>query len=72
MSELKIVDIGKEYGNMNTNANFFPEGYTKEQHAEAFLQNRMNLGKDYGFNGYKVFMEDQKDKKRIYFELTKE
>lgn len=72
MSNLNIVETGNKYGNMNTSANFFPENYTREQRVQEFLQNRMNAGKDYGFDGHKVFMADQKDKSGTYFELTQE
>ena len=40
---------------------FFPEDYSIEDRRNAFMNSRMLLGKDYGFDGHKFFMADQKD-----------
>lgn len=69
---MEIVETGNFYGNMNTQAKFYPEGMSAEERAKVFLERRMEVGEDYGFDGHKMFMADQLDKKGTYFEITDE
>lgn len=69
LGDLKIIETGKLYGNMNTVKAFYPEDYTHEQRKEAFMNARMKLGNDYGFDGHKFFMADQQDKRGTWFEI---
>lgn len=64
-----LIETGMLYGNMNTAKAFYPENYTPEQRKEAFMNARMKLGKDYGFDGHKFFMADQQDKRGTWFEI---
>lgn len=66
----KIIETGKRYGNMNTAAAFYPMNYTLEKRKKAFMSARIKLGNDYGFDGHKMFMADQVDKKGTWFEIT--
>ena len=61
MVNLRNIESKNKYGNMNGNASFYPEGWTKEQIQEEFLRHRLAFGKDFGFDGHKMFMADQKD-----------
>lgn len=72
MVNAKILETGKRFGNMNTAAAFYPEGLSLEERRKIFLKNRIMAGKHCGFDGYKMFMADQKDKKGSYFEITDE
>lgn len=72
MENVRIIESGKRFGNMNTMAKFFPEGLSFEERNALFLDNRMAMGKAYGFDGHKVFMADQVDKSGSYFEITKD
>ena len=72
MEKVKIIETGKTYGNMNTQSRFFPEGLSEEDCAKLFLENRMKLGRNFGFDGHKMFMADQIDKRGTYFEITEE
>ncbi len=73
MEQVRIVETGNYFGNMNSNAKFFSEGLTREEINQRFLQNRMRAGNYYGFDGHKVFMADQVTKERgTVFELTEE
>ncbi len=47
-------------GNMNTNAKFFEPGLTKEQIRAQFNQHRIQLGKQYGFDGMHILTPIQK------------
>ncbi len=61
MKKLIYVDTKKDYGNMNTNAKFYPEEWTAQQRREDFMRRRIQLGHDLGFDGHKMFMADQVD-----------
>ena len=69
LGNVQLIETGKLYGNMNTAKAFYPEDYTPEQRKEAFMNARMALGKDYGFDGHKFFMADQVDKRGTWFEI---
>ena len=64
-----IVETGISYGNMNTAKSFYPEDYTLEDRQRAFLEHRLRAGADFGFDGHKMFMADQKDKTGTWFEI---
>ena len=68
----QLIETGRLYGNMNTNKAFFPEDYSIEDRRNAFMNSRMLLGKDYGFDGHKFFMADQKDQRGTWFEIDNE
>lgn len=72
MERIKIVETGNKYGNMNTQARFYPEGSTQEERNAWFLARRMMAGRDFGFDGHKVFAADQLHKRGTYFEITEE
>ncbi len=72
MENIVIVESGNKYGNMNTSKSFYPESFTREMIEERFLQNRLELGFDYGFDGRKMFMADQKHQSGSYFEITRD
>jgi hypothetical protein len=67
---LAVFETGNKFGNMNTSAKFYPETYTAEERAQAFLNHRLAAAKEFGFDGHKFFMADQKDQNGSYFELT--
>lgn len=67
-----VVDIGKEYGNMNTAAKFYKEGMSAEERKQDFLERRIKLGQDKGFDGRYMFMADQKNKDGSYRVIDKE
>lgn len=72
MEKVKVVETGKRFGNMNTQARFYPEELSGEERAKIFLERRMKVGKEYGFDGRKMFMADQLDKCGTYFEITED
>ena len=72
IGNLKMIETGKLYGNMNSNKNFFPEEYTVQQRKDAFTESRRMLGEDYGFDPNKFFMADQLDKRGTWFEIDDE
>lgn len=72
MKNVKIVETGNRFGNMNTAARFFPEGLSAEERQALFLNSRISAGKHFGFDGHKVFMADQIDKCGSYFKITDE
>lgn len=67
---LKIVETGNKYGTMNTGT--MPKDLSREEKAELFMEHRMAAGNGYGFDGHKMFMADQVDKKGTYFEITED
>ena len=69
---VKIVETGIKYGNMNTASRFFPEGMSAEEREKIFLDRRLRAGEDFGFDGHKVFMADQKDKTGSWFEIDED
>lgn len=72
VKNLEIFETGKLYGNMNTNKAFYPENFSKEDIQKDFLERRIILGNDKGFDGHKIFMADQCDKTGSYHILTEE
>ena len=72
LGRVGIVETGILYGNMNTAKAFYPENYTAEDRKNAFLEHRLKAGEDFGFDGYKMFMADQKDKNGSWFEIDNE
>ena len=72
MRKARIFESGVMYGNMNTQARFYPEGMSASERAEDFLERRVQMGKYFGFDGAKMFMADQVDKTGSYFEITPE
>ncbi len=69
---VQIIETGNHYGNMNANKSFYPADWTYEQRWSTFLKRRMAAGKDGGFDGRKMFMADQEDKRGTWFEITKD
>ena len=67
-----IVETGISYGNMNAAARFFPEGLSSEKRAKIFMERRIKAGEDFGFDGAKMFMADQKDKRGTWFEIDRD
>lgn len=67
-----ILDIGKEYGNMNTGAKFYKMNMTLEKRQKDFLKRRIQLGKDYGFNGRQMYIANQNNKDGSYRIIDKE
>lgn len=72
MENVRIVETGKHFGNMNMGASFFPSGLSLEERKKLFLRNRINAGRYFGFDGRKMFMADQIDKCGSYFEITED
>lgn len=72
MEKTIIIETGKKFGNMNTGKLFYPEHYTQEDRNREFLEHRMAAGAVYGFDGHKMFMADQVDKKGTYLNITEE
>lgn len=72
LGNLYLIETGRLYGNMNTAKAFYPEHYTAEERKEAFINARIKLGNDYGFDGHKFFMADQIDKRGTWFEIDKD
>lgn len=70
MKHARVIESGKMYGNMNTSANFYPDGMTAEARAKDFLSRRQQMGEFFGFDGAKMFMADQKKKNGSFFEIT--
>ena len=69
IKNLKVFETGKKYGNMNTAKAFYPEELTAAERKEIFMDRRMKLGRDQGFDGHKFFMADQHDKRGTWFEI---
>lgn len=67
-----IVETGIAHGNMNTAKSFYPEDYTLEERKGVFLARRLRVGKEYGFDGHKMFMADQKNKTGTWFEIDED
>lgn len=72
LENVKILDIGNSFGNMNTTASFYPKEMTLEERQMDFLRRRMILARENGFNGKKMFMADQSRKDGSYCVLTRE
>lgn len=72
LNGVRIIDIGKEYGNMNTASSFYPKEMTLDERQIDFLRRRLVLARECGFDGKKMFMADQTTKDGSYCVLTKE
>lgn len=70
--ELRIIDTGNKYGNINLNPKFFPKNFTKEQVLKQFNLSRESIGIEYGFDGHKLYVADQIKDDGSYFEITEE
>lgn len=71
-NQVKIVDTGNLYGNMNTAGTFYPSMLPREYRNYDFLVRRIILGNQLGFDGRKMFMANQDDKKGTYRILNDE
>ncbi len=67
-----IVETGISYGNMNAAARFYPEGTSDEEIKRIFMERRIKVGEDFGFDGHKMFMADQTDKCGTWFEIDED
>ena len=65
---LKIVDTGNRFGTMNTTT--LPKTLSSDEKRKVFMEHRMACGAEYGFDGRKMFMADQKDGTGTFFEIT--
>jgi len=72
LSDVRILDIGNKYGNMNTAASFYPKEMSLEERRVDFLRRRMILARENGFDGKKMFIADQAKKDGSYCVLTQE
>ncbi len=72
LGEAFIVESGKTFGHMNSNPKFYPQGWTLDQIKSDFLFRRCQLGNEFGFDGHKMFIADQKDKTGTYFVIEKD
>lgn len=72
MKEIKIIDVGNKYGNMNLNPKFYPNYFNNESIRESFDLRREVMGFEYGFNGYTIYMADQIKKDGSFFEITED
>ena len=59
-SRIKIFETGINNGVMSRNKKFYPESLTEEEIKKIFLETRINVGKNYGFDGKKMFQALQK------------
>ena len=50
LGNVGIVETGISYGNMNAAKRFYPETYSAEDRSKAFMENRLKVGKDFGFD----------------------
>ena len=67
---LKIIESGNRFGTMNVGT--MSKKLTKDEKQTKFIENRIALGKAYGFDWHKMFMADQVDKTGTYFDITQE
>ncbi len=59
-TKIKIFETGIKNGIMSRNKKFYPENITIEEINKIFLETRLNIGKEYGFDGKKMFQALQK------------
>ena len=71
-NNVRIIETGISYGNMNTGKRFYPEDYSAEDRSKAFMDHRMKAGKDFGFDGKLMYMADQVDKRGTWFEIDRD
>ena len=65
-----IINSGNRYGNMNLAGKFYPANFTLKDRKKVFKVSRDALGRDYGFDGSKMYMASQKHQIGTYFEIT--
>ena len=70
MGRLKVIDVGKKYGNMSVDPKYYPKHYSKENIKEFVEIRKLIMGEDYSFDGNLMYMANQEDKKGTYFEIT--
>ena len=70
--EIRIIDVGNRYGNINLSAQFFPESFTLDDIRKVFNIAREAIGRDYGFDGHKLYAADQINNDGSFFEITPE
>lgn len=61
-----------KYGSMNLNKAYYPENLTLEERKEIFLNSRLKCGIDNEFDGRKMFVADQIDKRGTWFEIDED
>ena len=69
---IEILETGSHYGNMNTARAFYPDDYTPQDKWSEFLQRRIKVGKDFGFDGRKMFMADQEHRRGSWFMIDQD
>ena len=72
MSRLKVIDVGKKYGNMSSDPKYYPKNSTGENIRDSVEIRRQLMGEDYNFDGDSMYMASQKDKRGTYFEITED
>lgn len=72
IKNLKIFETGNKFGNMNTAAKFYPEGYSANDRKAVHNIARRALGRDLGVDGRKMYMADQLHKRGTWKEIDKE
>lgn len=60
IQNLRIFETCKNYGNMTTKSDFYPEGMSKDEIQKDFLSRRIGLGEHFGFDGRKMIVAHQK------------
>ncbi len=59
-TKIKIFETGTKEGIMSRNKKFYPDDLTEEEIKKIFLETRIKLGKEYDFDGKKIFQALQK------------
>lgn len=82
MNKVIHIDSRNTYGNMSSDKKFYPHDMPEEEIKDLFLNRRMAFGKEYDFDGHKMFIASQKDSSNYfkglstkigtYFKLTTE
>ena len=72
IKNLKIFETGNKFGNMNTAAKFYPEGYSANDRKAVHNIARRALGRDLDVDGRKMYMADQLHKRGTWKEIDKE
>ncbi len=70
MGNIRLIETGKRFGNMNLNKNFYPAGLSDLEIKDLFMKNRLSVGEAFGFDGRKMYMASQEMKNGSYFEIT--
>ena len=72
IGKLRLIETGKLYGNMNTNKAFYSELLSEEDRKRIYLERRLKVGKDYKFDGHKMFSANQIYRNGSWFEITQD